>query len=348
MAAISNISNAPEVVLRAKERYGQALKATNMALCDPSQATADTTLMTILLLGLFVTIMFESWNDSHAWTTHIEGATALLQLRGKDQFTRELGIQLYIQFRQQILQACMHRGVPVPPALVEITMQFEASRQGTQYNSLRPGSLAVLGFRLVNLSAAMSTQQMTDGDAICQIASDVDSDLKAWALMSLQSRRKFREIGVDTSDGIVCFNGKRHVYNSEWGAQVWNNWRSLSIVTNRIILDHVDKQSFHDDALKEMMRSHSISVIQSLSTDICISAPSLSGSPRQCQSQITPNTKIKLTTITGAPSMIWPLHIVSQEKLNVPSVRSWAVQQLVGIRQSMGIKQAAVLADTVG
>lgn len=54
MAAISNISNAPEIVQRAKERYGQALKATNVALYDPAQATADTTLMAILLLGLFV------------------------------------------------------------------------------------------------------------------------------------------------------------------------------------------------------------------------------------------------------------------------------------------------------
>ncbi|KXH47969.1 hypothetical protein CNYM01_02557 [Colletotrichum nymphaeae SA-01] len=283
MAAISNISNAPEIVLRAKERYGQALKATNVALYDPAQATADTTLMAILLLGLFVTIMFESWNDSHAWTAHIEGATALLHLRGKGQFTRELGIQLYIQFRQQILQACMHRGVPVPPALVEITMQFEASRQGAQYNSLRPGSLAVLGFRLVNLSAAMNTQQITDANAICRIAVDIDSDLNAWASKSSQSDRKFHEIAGDASKKEDNFNGREHVYNSVWGAQVWNNWRSLTIVINRIILDHVDKQSFENDELKEIMRFHSISVIQSLSTDICISTPSLSGTPRQYQ-----------------------------------------------------------------
>ncbi|KAK1483822.1 hypothetical protein CABS01_13974 [Colletotrichum abscissum] len=275
------------------------------------------------------TIMFESWNDSHAWTAHIEGATALLHLRGKGQFTRELGIQLYIQFRQQILQACMHRGVPVPPALVEITMQFEASRRGTQYNSLRPGSLAVLGFRLVNLSAAMNTQQITDANAIYRIAVDIDSDLNAWASKSSQSDRKFHEIEADASKKENNFNGREHVYNSVWGAQVWNNWRSLTIVTNRIILNHVDKQSFENNELKEIMRFHSTSVIHSLSADICTSTPSLSGTPR-------------------APSMIWPLHIVSQEELNVPNVRSWAVEQLIGIRKLMGIKQAAVLATTMG
>lgn len=165
-------------------------------------------------------------------------------------------------------------------------MQFEASRQGTQYNSLRPGSLAVLGFRLVNLSAAMSTQQITDADAICRIAVDIDSDLNAWASKSSQSDREFHEIEADASGKEDNFNGREHVYNSVWGAQVWNNWRSLTIVTNRIILNHVDKQSFQNDGLKEMMRFHSISVIQSLSTDICISTPSLSGTPRQYQHAI--------------------------------------------------------------
>lgn len=175
----------------------------------------------------------------------------------------------------------MHRGVPVPPALVEITMQFEASREGTLYNGLRPGSLAVLGFRLVNLSAAMNAQQITDANAICRIAVDIDSDLNAWASRSLQSDRKFHEVEADASEKEESFNGRQHAYNSVWGAQVWNNWRSLTIVTNRIILNHVDKQSFENDELKEIMRFHSISVIQSLSTDICISTPSLSGSPRQ-------------------------------------------------------------------
>ncbi|KXH69362.1 hypothetical protein CSAL01_13094 [Colletotrichum salicis] len=162
-------------------------------------------------------------------------------------------------------------------------MQFEASRQGTEYNRLRHGPLAVLGFRLVNLSAAMNAQQITDADAICRIAVDIDSNLNAWASRSLQSDRKFHEAEADAIERRNSFNGRRHVYNSVWGAQVWNNWRSLSIVTNRIVLDHVDKQSFDDDALKERMRFESISIIQRLSMDICTSTPSLSGSPRQYQ-----------------------------------------------------------------
>lgn len=183
------------------------------------------------------------------------------------------------KFAPQI-QACIQRGVRIPPALVEVTTDFEASRLGTYYNSIRPGSLAVIGFQVVNLRAAIKNQQVTDPDAICRAALDIDNDLQAWA--SLQSHRRYLELDIIDCSTDTSFNGKRHIYSTVWGAQVWNNWRSLGILTNRIILDYVDEQSFEDELLKRMMRSNSLSVIRNLSTDICISTLNLSGSPRKC------------------------------------------------------------------
>ncbi|KAL0935181.1 fungal specific transcription factor domain-containing protein [Colletotrichum truncatum] len=324
MAAISNVFNAPDVVLKAKDRYCQALKATNLALRDPYQTTEDSTLIAILLLGLFETVTFENSRSYHTWASHIEGATALLHLRGQDQFSRELGIQLYIQFRNQILQACMQRGSRVPPALVEVTAEFENSKFGKHYNSMRAGSLALVGFRIVNIRAEIKNQRILDPDKVWQLALDINDDLHSWAI--LQTKRAYYQTeAVENSTGKY-FNGKRHIYTSEWGAQVWNNWRSMMILNSQVILDYVDKQRFGDDFGKEMMRSDIISTIQSLSEEICISTSNLSGSPR-------------------ASSMIWPLYIVSQEEVNSAEVRSWAADQLHGIKISLGIKQAAVLAD---
>lgn len=53
MAAMSNVLNAPDVAMQAKERYCRALQITNSALRDPSQVATDCTLMSILLLGLY-------------------------------------------------------------------------------------------------------------------------------------------------------------------------------------------------------------------------------------------------------------------------------------------------------
>ncbi|KAF4892029.1 hypothetical protein CGCF415_v001707 [Colletotrichum fructicola] len=327
MAAISNVHNAPDVIIQAKERYCQALNATNLALRDPTLVAADSTLMAILLLGLFEarqTVTFENWRDYQTWATHIEGATALLQVRGQEQFSRELGIQLYMQFRNQILQACIQRGARVPAALVEVTTEFESSRLGMRYVNNRPGSLALIGFRIVNLRADIKSQRITDPDAICQIILDIKSDLQAWA--ALQTHRAYYVTEVIEPRTGTYFNGKRHVYTSVWGAQVWNNWRSLGILANEILLNYVDQQNAYNESLKEAMRFEAFSAIRNLSTDICISTTDLSGSPR-------------------ASTMIWPLYIVSQEEMNSAAVRSWAADHLHGIKVSLGIKQAAVLAD---
>lgn len=45
--------------------------------------------------------------------------------------------------------------------------------------------------------------------------------------------------------------------------------------------------------------------------------------------------------------MIWPLSVVSQEKLNPRAERRWAVEQLRRIAAVLGIRQAALLANTI-
>lgn len=53
MAGISNIFYAPQVASISRERYGRALSATNQALSNPVESGTDTTLITVIALGLF-------------------------------------------------------------------------------------------------------------------------------------------------------------------------------------------------------------------------------------------------------------------------------------------------------
>lgn len=120
MAGISNISDAPEVASKSKRQYGRALAALNQALNDPTQALADTTLMAVILLGLyevdwasrldvqihFLTciqmVNFDGRGRYGHWAAHINGATALLELRGQEEFTQR-GALLYLLIRSQIV-----------------------------------------------------------------------------------------------------------------------------------------------------------------------------------------------------------------------------------------------------
>lgn len=42
-----------------------------------------------------------------SWTQHIDGAAALLELRGEDQFQHQFGLRLFIQLRGQIVRVSL-------------------------------------------------------------------------------------------------------------------------------------------------------------------------------------------------------------------------------------------------
>lgn len=53
MAALAGIKNSPPLRLAARSEYVQALRYTNAALSDPTQATSDATLTSVSLLAIF-------------------------------------------------------------------------------------------------------------------------------------------------------------------------------------------------------------------------------------------------------------------------------------------------------
>lgn len=59
------------------------------------------------MLTKIQTVTFDSWEHYHGWETHIQGATALLELRGQEQFSSERGGQLFIQLRTQIVSGVL-------------------------------------------------------------------------------------------------------------------------------------------------------------------------------------------------------------------------------------------------
>jgi hypothetical protein len=59
LAGIANKSYAPHIAAKAKHQYGKALVAANEALQDPKQALADSTFLSVILLGTYeVSLIF--------------------------------------------------------------------------------------------------------------------------------------------------------------------------------------------------------------------------------------------------------------------------------------------------
>jgi hypothetical protein len=279
MAGISNVYYAPHVLSRSREQYGRALAALNIALKSPVEAVADTTLMAVILLGMFETINFSTWQRYSSWAAHVRGAMTLLELRGKDQFAQKLGGLLFVLIRSQILTACMYQNLPVPQAFYETSQNFQSSsiRREWQIRKVAsPGSVSEISFRIVNLSAAIQNGHVTDSETILTQASQIDRELLAWKA-TVSHSWTYGTVDPARPPGDAYFDGKCHVYPKLWVAEIWNNWRALRILVNQIILSQIPVTH----SIDRSKRCDAQSIIRIMSTDICISSSSFLRTPRK-------------------------------------------------------------------
>ncbi|ROV94612.1 hypothetical protein VPNG_09225 [Cytospora leucostoma] len=279
LAGLSNVHRDHHLRVEARKRYGRALTKTNCSLSDPTEATSDLTAMAVLFLGQFESMVVESWDQYSR--AHIDGALALLKLRGRQQCEREIGVRLFLAFRSQILADCMQRELPVPGSLLEAGKALDNSPiERPRSSNVSIGDIYV---RYVDVIAAIKASWPLgheDMQRLSEEVDDLDATLQAWR-QGIHPQYNYTTVHVTTitADDIPdlpstdATKGRRHIYQNEWSADIWNKWRV-----------------------------------------ICVQ------------------------------SLIWPLYIVAQEVLNDYCIRKWAIEQLSRINDSIGIRQAALLA----
>jgi hypothetical protein len=104
----------------ARERYIQALRLTNKALKSPKEAAKYTTLLASLLLDLFEKITYSEPQKSKSWRSHIDGALALVYLRGLERFQDPSEFRVLVRLSTNYLISCVVSGSPVPGELIAI------------------------------------------------------------------------------------------------------------------------------------------------------------------------------------------------------------------------------------
>ena len=111
---------------------------------------------------------------------------------------------------------------------------------------------------------------------IVKIAFEMDHELKSWK-DNLDPGWNFTTVEADDAAPEIHFDGKRHIYDNLWVAQIWNNWRFLQILVNEIIIQY----QIGPDEPHAAQTSARISIIHQMSAETCISAASFLNTPRK-------------------------------------------------------------------
>jgi hypothetical protein len=155
----------------------------------------------------------------------------------------------------------------------------------TQLKLISESTTTQMCSRLIELQEA-AINGVSDPQIIFGTAAAMDTDLDTWRL-TLEAKGRFTVLCDQEASSESFFRGKRHVYCSLSVARMWNSWRALRILVNRIILDcEITGEAYQN------RRIEALSIIHNLSADICISAANHSGSPSKSCLQNETSAKI--------------------------------------------------------
>ncbi|KAK3375291.1 hypothetical protein B0H63DRAFT_482487 [Podospora didyma] len=239
LMGLASMTRSRDIMEAARKSYGTALRLTNHALQDPIEASKDSTMLSVLILGVFE-MMSENTPRTRmvrAFQEHVNGAAALAKMRGVAQFRTRAGMRMFSMLCQRVVISCLQRDVPMPQPLVELWQHMDKTldpRDPTRW-------ITPLMFKILQVRYDIKRGELTDSEAIvAELLSMEDECEKLTAqLPPSWHYRTFRLKGQHPAVlGGVC-----HLYASLWHATVWNGLRTARILILETILTEIYQES---------------------------------------------------------------------------------------------------------
>lgn len=263
LAGLANRTKSPQLLGEARHEYMVALRRVNGALRSPTDAVKDSTLLSIMVLAVFETVTCTNRFSLKAWTEHINGASALIQLRGPSQFKTRVGVGLFMQITAHLLISALQREIPMPQEIMAL--------RAAVYNQLdlRDPAFRMLAIldKFTYFRSDLRTGKLGDSEQVIAAALALDEELQqtfanvppGWEVETVQA-------GENEAPDIV-FKGSYDIYYDYWITQIWNSMRNSRIMLNEVIRQHI-LQGF--DAIPPRFTSMSYMAQYQLSTDTII------------------------------------------------------------------------------
>lgn len=353
MAAVGLVALAvqrPELVSHARAKYSQAIRYVNSALASPIEAVKDSTLMSVISLGVF-----EHVSNFESWVRHVKGAAALVIVRGKSQFSNPAAILMFNQVRADMTAACLQSIQPFPDDMCEL--QEEATKHADASSAF--WLLGVLATRCATLFANVANNnEVTHAsdfipwsnflEEVIALQNDIQ---QALALLAIQEPYTTVLESSQVRDSVI-HNGRYDLYETSWAIRLWNNSRTVEIVVYEIACWLINKILATDQQPTQVcsnlkLKLHELLQIMSQrGGDILASVPQGLGLVSASESQTSVNSPSH-TCVSGGYMLIWSLYTVGKSPVVDDKTRQWIIKQLKGISKSSGIAMALELAQTL-
>ena len=357
LGALGGTTGRLELKSEAMKQYGIAMARMNRALMDPSQISNDSTLLSILLFGIFedFTCSLESLPSRGK---HAQGAMALIRYRGMEILQDPRSLKLLNAVHYQVLVNHVFRCEPIDTLNFIVTTdnwcEFPALEKDKPANRL-----TFLTLNLPNLrAAALKIFSMPQCDEktekvlkLMEHAKRLDQKLSAWSL-DIPESWQYKTVAfvheLDTIETSEAYYGAIHKYPDLWVAFAFNKWRTCMIYTHAIILNCAEWLSTSSHVTRTEL-SEARNALQVMVDEICASVPFHLGitSGENDEGAFTdPNILGTFAPKLGGYYLLWPLFVAGSVSCIPKSQKLWLKHRLayIGRGEGQGRSQARVLA----
>ena len=341
----------------AREKYISALRMTKKTLQSFKEASKDTTLMTSLLLDLFEKITDLEPRDNKSWTSHVNGALALVKLRGLEQFQDPSEFTILVRLSTHYIVGCVASGSQVPDILNAI-QAYIGKRLNAQDPMLRLSNLMI---QYANLRSK-TRRAILSYDEYIRLSLELDGKMQALDL-ELPLSWQYTTILLDhTSDRT--FDLHFDFYSNPRVCQARNILRVIRIFLNQSLIQHYLASPTSDNYLALVGVAHDS--IEMLAGEICACVPQYVDCDDAARQRLPTSEKLRLPDqdpdqfLARAPggadhhhtpdhqlecyTLIFPLYVAGSSKA-IPDVRPWVTKQLHYISSHFHVRNAEVVAQ---
>lgn len=345
LVALANSTQQPELVSHARIKYSEAIRNVNAALASPVESLKDSTLMSVISLGLF-----EHVSNFESWVRHVQGAAALVVARGKGQFSSPAQILMFNQVRADMVVVCLHQRQSFPDNMREL--QEEATKNMNA--SCGFWLLGTLAVRCVNLyESLVNNTGGTPDSAFLEEGTFIQHDFQHVPGL-LATEEPYTTTLDSGGDPQVFYNGRFDLYRSSWAIRLWNNWRMLQLCVCEIMCYLLKKVLVTE--LEPVVRTHmtqklqeSLQILSKLVDDILATVPQALGliSPTSESEHDSSNASSSPASVPGGYMLIWCLYLAGKSPNIRSPTRKWIIQRLQAIGETAGNAMALQLLQDI-
>ena len=340
LASFSNHIHSPELTARARKGYVTALNLTNAALRSPTDAKKDSTLFSIMILGIYETVAGTNAQSVLAWTSHVNGAAALVDYRGVEQFNSEAGQRLFYQVVSNMMITCLQQTTAMPRRIIEL-------RDAARKIMLAPRPIWRVADTIIDFTsfrADVRECRLVGPREVINMALEIDQRFIT-SFTDPPDDWGYETIFTDEAPDLV-WNKAYHRFRHNWAPPIWNGMRTCRIMLHETIRDQLLASASAmnpvytaDEA--DALESSSVSVCLEMGRDVMRSVPQQD--PTQDPTR-DPSQPKAVMAGTHHAYILWPLYLVGGMDVASERVKQWVVRRLRIMSDEEGIRQAEVVA----